>query len=239
MMLTSAFHATRIRLYTIKRLISEHCELLEEVIRLGKYPYILNTGKLKEFIENIPRIGVPPKINTATLPTLGFKSPNDRPIISILKFVDFIDSSGSPSQNYRDFRVQSKARTVMASAVKKAYSEVFELYPNAYEKDDKTLKDFFAPTTEAGEQVVDLTVATFKALCSFADFKATPEEKAEEEEEVAKLGKKGEKVPSIPSGVTINLNIQLTLPVTDNEKVYENIFKALRDNLLARESKAD
>jgi hypothetical protein len=209
------------------------------VIQLGKYPYILNTGKLKGFIENIPKIGVPPKINTATLPTLGFRSPNDRPIISILRFIDFVDSSGSPSQNYRDFRVQSKARIVMASAVKKAYSEVFEIYPDAYEKDDKTLKDFFAPTTEAGEQVVDLTVATFKALCSFADFKAVSEGEAEGEEEVAKTGKKSEKVPPMPPGVTINLNIQLTLPVTDNEKVYENIFKALRDNLLSRESKTD
>jgi hypothetical protein len=35
---------------------------------------------------------------------------------------------------------------------------------------------------------------------------------------------------------TINLNIQITLPVTENEKVYENIFKAIRKNLLDTES---
>jgi len=56
----------------------------KEVIELGKYPYILNTGRLKKFIEMIPKIDVPTKITTANLPTFGFKSLNDRPSPNLL-----------------------------------------------------------------------------------------------------------------------------------------------------------
>jgi len=204
---------------------------------LGKYPYILNTGRLKSFVEKIPKIGIPAKINTSTLPTLGFKSTNDRPIASILQFIDFIDSNGVPNQNYKDFRDSSKARTVMASAIRKAYSELFDLYPDAYEKDNQSLKDFFAPTTEAGEQVIQRTVDTFKTLCSFADFKAVPSERKAREEEEGKGKAEGEGKPlaPMPTGVTINLNIQLALPATEDASVYDKIFKALKEHLLSRD----
>jgi hypothetical protein len=103
------------------------------------------------------------------------------------------------------------------------------------------LKDFFTPTTDAGPQVVAQTAATFKVLCGFADFKAViKEEKSKgEEEHKGKAGGEEGKGAQMTAGVTINLNIQLTLPITENEKVYENIFKALKDNLLTRESKTD
>jgi hypothetical protein len=61
---------------------------------MAEYPYILNTGSLKSFLESIPKIGVPDKINTNTLPMLGYKSKNDRPIVKILRFIDFIDVNG-------------------------------------------------------------------------------------------------------------------------------------------------
>ena len=206
---------------------------------MGKCPYILNTGSLIKFLENIPKIGTPPKITQPSLTTLGFKKNADRPIVPILQFIGFLDENNTPTQSYKDFKVASKAGTVMASALKKAYADLFEIYPDACERDEKALKDFFTPTTDAGEQVVTRTVLTFKVLCSFADFKGvTSEEKGKSEE--GEKGKKGEEgeggKPTAPAaGVTINLNIQLALPATEDAKVYENIFKALRDNLLARD----
>jgi len=208
------------------------------VIELGKYPYILNTGSLKKFLENIPKIGTPPKITQPDLPQLGYKSNADRPIVPILKFIGFLDDSNVPTQTYKDFKVANKTGATMASALQKAYADLFEIYPDACERDEKALKDFFTPTTDAGEKVVMQTVATFKVLCGFADFKAVIKEEKGKGEEGGK-GKKEEGEggkPSAPTaGVTINLNIQLALPATEDAKVYENIFKALRDNLLARD----
>jgi hypothetical protein len=202
---------------------------------MGDYPYILNTGKLKSFLDSISKIGVPDKINTQTLPKLGYKSTHDRPIVKILRFIDFVDANGVPNQNYINFRDTSKAKVVMANAIKKAYSELFKMYPDAHKKDDETLKNFFRPTTKAGEQVIDRMVDTFKVLCSFADFEAitTTESKAEEYAKMEKLEVKG--VRELPSGITLNLNIQLVLPTTDDASVYDKIFKALKDHLLSRD----
>ena len=207
------------------------------MIELGKYPYILNTGSLKRFLDMIPKIGTPPKVTQPSLPTLGFKSTADRPIVPILKFIGFLNEENEPTPTYRDFKVANKAGSVMASALQKAYADLFEIYPDAYDKDDKTLKDFFTPTTDAGEQVVMQTVATFKVLCSYADFKAVPSEGegAKEGEKKGQIEGEGKPTPQMPAGVTINLNVQLTLPATEDASVYDKIFKALKDHLLSRD----
>lgn len=206
------------------------------MIKLGKYPYILNTGSLRKFLEMIPKIGTPPKITQPSLPTLGFKSTGDRPIVPVLKFIGFLDEANVPTQTYRDFKTSSKAGASMASALLRAYADLFEIYPDAFGKDDKTLKDFFTPTTDAGEQVVEQTVATFKVLSSFADFKAVQKGGIKKEgEEKGRAEGEEKRTPPMPTGVTINVNIQLALPAAEDAKVYENIFKALRDNLLSRD----
>ena len=51
----------------------------------------------------------------------------------------------------------------MANAIRKAYSDLFKMYPDAHKKDDETLKNFFRPTTKAGEQVVERMVDTEQA----------------------------------------------------------------------------
>ena len=207
------------------------------MIELGKYPYILNTGNLKKFLENIPKIGTPPKITQPELPKFGFKSHADRPIVSILKFIGLLDDANAPTQTYKDFKVDAKAGAVMALALQKAYADLFEIYPDACERDDKSLKDFFTTTTDAGEQVVVQTVSTFKVLCSFANPKAVTKEEREkgEEENRGRTGSGERRGTQTTAGLTINLNIQLALPATEDAKVYENIFKALRDNLLVRD----
>jgi hypothetical protein len=203
---------------------------------MGKYPYILNTGSLKKFLDSIPKMGTPQRITQPNLPSMGFKSSADRPIVSILRFIDFINENNEPTQKYRDFKT-SKAGAIMASALKKSYSDLFEIYPDACNKADTALKDFFAPTTDAGEQVVEQTASTFKVLCSFANFNATVIEESAEESEAGQKKEKENKGLNTqpPSGVNLNVNIQLSLPITDDASVYDKIFKAIRDNLVSRD----
>jgi hypothetical protein len=202
-------------------------------VQLGKYPYINNTGKLRKFLEGIPKIKVPDKINYKYLSSIGFKSTFDRPIVSILQFIGFINTMKVPTKKYRAFKVESKSKATMASALKSAYSELFDIYENAHEVDAKSLKDFFTQYTDAGEQVISRTVDTFSILCTFADFKA---ELVEDEEKGIEEGdgeKEGGEIPSMPTGVTVNVNIQLTLPATEDATVYDKIFRALKENLLS------
>lgn len=201
-----------------------------------EYPYALVTGKLKKFLEHIQSgAGVPPKITTKYLPSVGFGSNNDRRIIPVLKFINFLDAGGIPTEEYRLFRDKGKAGGVMAKSLKAAYKELFETFPDAYRKDTEALRNYFRTHTNAGEQVVNATVATFKVLCEFADFEArteeiteSPKDKLESEASVSK-----QVSPATSGGLTVNINIQLQLPATEDASVYENLFSALKKHLLS------
>lgn len=79
-------------------------------------------------------------------------------------------------------------------------------------------------------------VNTFKTLSEFADFGAPllEREGKEEEKEEAKGVGKGRAVSQEPEGIIINLNVQITLPITNDAKVYESIFKAIKEQLYTR-----
>ena len=203
------------------------------------YNYAVKTGSLKAFLERVKSkdLEVPDKVTIAYLESIGYKSTNDRPIIRVLKSIGFIDGNAIPTSKFKDFRTDSGQ--VMAGAVRKTYADLFKTYSNPLEKSREDLENFFAkakPSVKKG--VLGLYVDTFKTLCEFSDFKAMPSiefkgEKAEETEEKAK--KKEQIAPQIPEGFAINLNIQITLPVTDDAKVYENIFKALKEHVFKRD----
>ena len=193
------------------------------------YTYALKLGSLKKFLERVKSkdLGVPEKVTQAYLMSIGYTSTNDRPIIRVLKSIDFIDNSGVPTQNFKDFRTE-KSGQVMAVALRKTYADLFKTYSKPLEKSRGTLENFFAKGKPSlKKSTLGLYVDTFKTLCGFADFGAAPPSKAIEAEK--KDIEKRQVVPQIPEGITMNLNIQITLPVTDDAKVYENIFKALKE----------
>src|SRR2546428_11144329 len=101
---------------------------------MERYPSIQNVGSLRNFIKQIPTLGVPPKVILQYLESVGLKSKNDRPIIAILRFIDFIDESGAPTENYKLFRNKEKSGTIMATCLRKAYAELFQTYPDAYNR---------------------------------------------------------------------------------------------------------
>jgi len=111
------------------------------------------------------------------------------------------------------------------------------IYPNASETDDTSLKNFFAPTTDAGEQVVARTVDTFKILCSFADFEVSLGEPALTPTPTPTAV--GVQLPVTPEGVRLDVSIRIELPVTQDADVYDKIFKSLRKHLLSPSSEKD
>ena len=136
----------------------------------SEFPYTKNVGTMKRFFERIPEIGTPEKITFNLLYNLGFKSTNDRPIISILRFLKFTDSSGNPSEYYKIYKDKSKSRIVLGKAIKESYSELFKLYPNAEKQDINNLRNFFSTHTKGAEQTLKAMVDTFKTLCLLASF---------------------------------------------------------------------
>ncbi len=197
---------------------------------MADYPYIQVTGKLKNFLQHIQTAGIPSKVTNSYLVSVGYKSSNDSRIIPVLKFIGFLDSSGTPTTTYKEYRNKAEAPLVLGTAIRNAYSELFSLYPDANQKDSEALRNFFSSKTSHGESALAAIVSTFQTLCSVAKF-----------EGYAPIGQppitpsKGANTSGIekPYGLqSLNINIQLTLPETTNSAVFEEIFKAMKKYLL-------
>lgn len=208
---------------------------------MPNYPYVYNSGTLKKYLEMIPDAGTPPKITQPYLEAAGFKSKNDRAIISVLKFIGFLGGDGTTTQDYALLRDKTQSGAVMASHLRTAYSELFGMFPDAYNKSNDALRNFFATKTTAGGAALGLIVATFKTLCESADFGApTPVLPQVKEPSEGQPVSRDLKLPPITeTGVTINLNIQLQLPPTEDSSIYDKIFESLKKHLIERKSTAD
>jgi hypothetical protein len=197
---------------------------------MEKAAYTPTPQRIKRFFETIQSVGIPSKVYYAYLPTIGFKSGNDRYLIGIAKFLGFVDTGGKPTTKWSDFKDKSKASKVIADAIKTAYASLYSTYPDAEKQDDDKLQNYFASTSGAADSVARLMVRTFKSLCELADFEAV----AGEEHATAATAPAGKKVSEISLGmkpITLNINIQLQLPATEDVTIYEALFSALKKNL--------
>jgi len=209
---------------------------------MADFPYTQVTGKLKSFLEKIQQVGRPDIVDKKWLASLGFRASNDATIIPILKFIGFVDQSGKPIDNrwlaYRGDK--SRARKVLAEGICEGYAELFQTYPDAHQRSDSDLESFFSTRSTAGAQVISKTVTTFKTLCELADFSdvtasaqpPVPEPPSPSGVVDTAPGITRTAVRGLGTGVTININIQLTLPETTDETVYDKFFAALKKHLL-------
>lgn len=206
---------------------------------MAEFPYSAKPTSLPDFLAKIQSVGKPDKVTLKYLATLGFKSSNDRYIPGILKSLVFTDQSGVPTERWQAYRDKKRAPLELAQAIREAYSDLFAVYNDAYRKDDEALRNFFTSNTTVGEQAVSYMVRTFKTLCELADFASTPSiseatatsaaiPPVEEAARVSLVNK-----ATSPAGITINVNVQLTLPETKDSSIYDSIFESLKKHLLA------
>jgi hypothetical protein len=206
---------------------------------LTDYASTQNVGTLKDFLGKIPSLGVPDKLTVEKLASYGYTSNNDRPIIGVLKFIGFLDSTGAPTDKYAGFRNTNKQKAVMASCLRTAYSELFSTFPDADRKDVEALTNFFRANTKTGDATLRNIVGTFRTLCEFADFQQSAEIVWDTKEGIEPPMPKARTTyagtsPSEGQGLVVNLNIQLQLPVTEDATIYDKIFQSLRKNLFER-----
>jgi len=195
---------------------------------MKKYIKIDNPARLKKFLNKIQSVGVPDKFTHNELLKLGFKSSNDRIIITIMKALGFISPDGVPTQSWRDYRIKEKAKRILAEGIRKHYAELYKTYANAHIENNQTLNDFFKSETDLGDEVINLMIGTFNALKELADFEAkkpVSEEKIEEAEREIPEGEKLPtlKIPSIHIGIQIHLSPEAKLEQID--KIFESIAK--------------
>jgi hypothetical protein len=208
---------------------------------MASFPYTSNVGRFKDFILKLQGARVPAKVTRKVIEALGFKSKNDRPFIAVLKFLGFLDQNGVPTELWSGFRDRSKAGVVLATAMKNAYSELFDLYPDANRKDNEALRNFFSTHSDVGKGALNYMVQTFNALTDMADFDAQPDLStpvtATKESNSEKPIHGGQQLNltrlNNADRLTININIELSLPETSDQKTYDLFFQAMKKHLLS------
>jgi len=136
---------------------------------MAEYSYTVVPGKLKEFLGKIRETGVPSKVTTKWMESIGYKSSNDRGMIPVLQQIRFVDGAGTPKELWSRYR-GSSYRQVLGDGIVEGYADLFAMYPDANTRSKEELENFFGTRSTAGKQVISKTVSTFKALCELADF---------------------------------------------------------------------
>jgi Family of unknown function (DUF5343) len=131
------------------------------------------------------------------------------------------------------------AKAVLAGAIRSGYAGLFQLYPDAQNKDDEAVRNWLkGEVPSASEDLVRRAVTTFRTLVAEADFKAdapavTPA--ATTTTATTPITPAPATIvttsTAVPGGPTININIQLELPPSDKPEVYDALFESMKKHL--------
>jgi len=205
--------------------------------------YLVTTKNLEAFLKSIQTAQAPARFTLAFLESLDFKSTNDRLLIVILKALRFLTESGEPTDRYFRFLDQTQAPRVLAEGVREAYGDLFAVNIKANELTKAEVKNKLKTLTQGktSENVLNWMSGTFEALCKLADFTAAPagvESNPPVESPQPGPQTSEESIPSImnpqrtPSFGSLQYVINIQLPESRDQAVYDALFKSLKEHLV-------
>lgn len=194
-------------------------------------PYLASYKNVGEVFARISSAKRPETFSTRFLSeTLGLKSTTDRPLISLLKTLGFIDAAGKPTTDYDALKNPERAPYAIGTAIRHAYAPLFAANENAHKLSTDQLKGLISQVAGTDEGMTKRIAWTLGALLKVAMFDAGPE--------------KGPTTPASPLEEETNkdmvlpglgglrpefhYNIQIHLPSNGTEETYINIFNAVR-----------
>jgi hypothetical protein len=205
-------------------------------------PYLTTPGSIKTALERIRQAAAPERVHSDFVNTiLKMKGGNGASITPFLKKIGFVASDGTPTELYKRFRNPTTGGGAMASAIKLGYKPLGEAREYFYKLDDKELLSLIIEVTGADPKssTAKQILYTLNALKEFADFEA-----AQPVTETALNTANGQRdsTPTVPQqrapvgdGIGLNLSytINLNLPPTTDQAVFNAIFKSLKEHLLS------
>lgn len=210
--------------------------------------YLVTTKNLESFFNSLITAKAPETFTLKFLESLEFKSTNDRLYISLLKGLGFLDANGIPTERYYKFLDQSQSKQVLAEAVREAYGDLFTVNIKANELTVDDVKNKLRTLTQGknSEDVLRLMAKTFKALVDYAEWNI-PIKKVEEKKDKSAEQKIELPTKEIPPVITeeieeeglggklhktqLHYNIQIHLPESRDQAVYDALFKSLKKHL--------
>lgn len=204
--------------------------------------YTLKPNSVPAYFDAILDAQPPERFSIKFLERLGFTSTNDRLFLGILKDLGFLNRDGTPQPRYYNFMDRSQSKVVLAEGIKEAFGDLFAVNTKANEFKVEDVKNKLRAlyAGKKSDLVINNIASTFRALCDYADFSSSPIERtdrvplqpAPQEREIPTLAVT-DMLPDSDklkiSGLQYHINI--VLPDTRDQAVYDAIFKSLREHL--------
>ena len=219
------------------------------------YPYTVTVAGLVATMRQL-RTAFPAQVTADTLKKWGIAPNNEAYIVTILRFLGIIDEEGrkvpEKAKAFSEHDDQEFAAKFEA-LVRAAYSGLFDHFgDNAWTLDRNRLIAFFRAADDTSARVGLQQAVTFTALAGLAGHGEAPVEPRPQPvrgRAAAPPPKRGAKTrgtvadppkpqtvaPSTrePAGsLAMTVRIEINLPVSDDQEVYDKIFRSIRSNLL-------
>lgn len=206
--------------------------------------YTFKPGAIPAYFEAMLSAEAPERFTTRFLESLEFKSTNDRLFINVLKDLGFLDTDGVPTQRYFEFLDRSQSAKVVAEGIREAFSDLFAVNKNAQDLSTDEVKNKLRTLYKGTKKdtLINRIASTFTALCEYADFSSPRSAEAKDktarqkaDEKPAKDREPSPKTTPLPQGAvsldSLQYHINIVLPESRDQAVYDAIFKSLRDHL--------
>lgn len=207
-------------------------------------PYVASPGSLRTAFDKIRQAATPPRVTTDFVNTvLQLKGGTGGYIAPFLKRTGFVASDGTPTEIYRRFRNPATGGAAMAEAIRFGYKDLLKANEYFYQLPEKELLALIVQVTgvETGNRAAQLTLAALKVLKSYANFEAQDSAPARSDPEptLAQDQSTRSQVITLPDtggsklGLNLAYTINLNLPATADQAVFNAIFRSLKEHLLS------
>ena len=210
---------------------------------MADYPPYMNAyGNVTKILNKVKEAKTPDRFSHDYLGTvLGFSGGSARPFIALAKRIGLLNTDGTPTTLYNQFRNPAQSEQAMAMMVRRGYPELYKRNEYAHALEEAELTGLVVEVTGLEESATTLRaiVKTFLALISFANFELEPVTQVDDDgvdEEKGSDRQAPDDGTASPPGqlgqLRFSHNIYINLPDTNDVEVFNAIFKALKDNLL-------
>lgn len=165
----------------------------------------------------------------------------------MLRDLGFLNSDGAPQPRYYQYLDKAQSARVLAEGIREAFSDLFAVNKSAHELNIEQAKSKLRSlyVGKKTDLVIGHIAKTFKTLCNLADFSAPQAQvqsaEAEKKQELpvnsapeATQQQSEHPAPSSAARLKVHglqYHINIVLPETRDQGVYDAIFKSLRDHL--------
>ncbi len=200
-------------------------------------PYLPSYKNVGKLFDKIKAAKIPETFTHKFLyDTIGLKGVADRPLITLLKQLGFLDSSGKPTSSYSALKNDKIAGVEIARGMREAYQALFDANEHANILEPSELKGLVAQVSGADTGTTSKIVGTFKALLAVADFESDTTLREDEKRRDTGINQEdqGALADAHMTGIAQDLkpefhyNLQIHLPSNGTEETYMNIFNAIR-----------